>query len=81
MTEFKWRDYPDTMPRLPVDDSRQSDKYLVTVLYKDGKKQVDMDYIKSNGTWVRYPGTSRSHVIAWMYCPLPYDAADQQRLF
>lgn len=82
MTELKWRPYPETMPQLPVEKWNENNKILVTVLYKDGTRRVDWDCIKSDGKWMRYSGSQRAKVIAWMYIPAPYvREPDQQSLF
>lgn len=80
MTDNKWRPYPDTMPQLPIDSSKPSQPCLVTLQFDDGSHRVDVDRIRSDGTWVKYSG--KPNVIAWMYLPAPYyRIPDQEALF
>ena len=54
----------------------------MTILYDDGHRKVDFDYIQADGTWTRYAGTKRHKVIGWMHCPNPYvKEPEQQKLF
>ena len=76
----------ETLPRdiasLPFDEIKEEDKVLVTILYDDGHRKVDFDYIQADGTWTRYAGTKRHKVIGWMHCPNPYvKEPEQKKLF
>jgi len=82
MIDLKWRPYPETLPPLPIDEIKEEDKVLVTILYDDGHRKVDFDYIQADGTWTRYAGTKRHKVIGWMHCPNPYvKEPEQKKLF